>query len=172
MAISFKYTKRTTFDTREEAEKVLDNLNEIMMNYAIVTVADIKKLMGNNVNSTDHYFGWKDITEAEVVLTDEGYVIELPKVEKIRECLETPITGTVDKMVEHPNHYQSKKGLEVIDVMEAFTEGLTGIEAVDTSNVLRYICRWKDKNGLQDLKKCKWYLEHLINHIENKKENE
>ena len=74
-----------------------------------------------------------------------------------------------DSMVNHPNHYQSKMGLEVIDVMEAFTEGLTGIEAVDTAQVLKYICRWKSKNGLQDLHKAKWYIEHLINHIE--KEN-
>jgi hypothetical protein len=79
--------------------------------------------------------------------------------------------GVVDSMVDHPNHYQSSKGLEVIDVMEAFTSDLTGIEAVDTSQVLKYICRWKKKNGLQDLKKAKWYIEHLINHIE-KKEND
>ena len=66
-------------------------------------------------------------------------------------------------MVNHPPHYQSKKGIEVIDVIEAFTEGLQGIEAVCTGNVIKYICRWKDKNGLEDLKKCKWYLEKLIN---------
>ena len=70
-----------------------------------------------------------------------------------------------DKMVSHPNHYQSNKGLEVIDVLEAFTDGLQGIEATDTGNVLKYMCRWK-KNGLQDLKKAMWYLQHLINHIE------
>lgn len=77
-------------------------------------------------------------------------------------------------MVNHPAHYQSKAGLEVIDVMEAFTEGLSGIEAVDTAQVIKYICRWKGKNGLQDLNKAKWYLEHLIWHVENttKKEND
>ena len=32
--------------------------------------------------------------------------------------------------VSHPNHYQSKSGLEVIDVIEAFTEDLIGIEVV------------------------------------------
>lgn len=71
-----------------------------------------------------------------------------------------------DPMVDHPGHYQSNTGIEVIDVIEAFTEGLEGIEATDTGNVIKYILRWKKKNGLQDLKKCKWYLEHLINHIE------
>ena len=71
-----------------------------------------------------------------------------------------------DKMVSHPDHYQSKNGLEVIDVIEAFTEGLDGIEATDTGNVIKYICRWKNKNGVQDLEKAKWYLTHLIEHLE------
>lgn len=71
-----------------------------------------------------------------------------------------------DIMVSHPSHYKSKTGLETIDVIEAFTFDLEGIEAVDTGNVLKYMCRWKAKNGLQDLKKAAWYLEHLINHVE------
>ena len=79
----------------------------------------------------------------------------------------------VDKAVDHPSHYQSETGLEAIDVIEAFTFDLKGIEAFDTGNVLKYLCRWNQKNGLQDLKKAQWYLEHLINHVEKlKKENE
>lgn len=77
------------------------------------------------------------------------------------------VSQDTDVMVSHPNHYQSDSGLEVIDVIEAFTEGLEGMEAVDTANVLKYICRWKKKNGVQDLKKAKWYLEHLIQHEED-----
>ena len=77
-----------------------------------------------------------------------------------------------DIMVNHPPHYMSKTGLEVIDVIEAFTFDLKGIEATDTGNIIKYICRWHSKNGLQDLKKAKWYLEHLIKHVENlEKEN-
>lgn len=68
-------------------------------------------------------------------------------------------------MVSHPAHYQSETGLEVIDVIEAFTFDLKGIEATDTGNVLKYMCRWKNKNGVQDLEKARWYLEHLIDHI-------
>lgn len=76
-----------------------------------------------------------------------------------------------DKMVSHPSHYQSKSGLEVINVIEAFTEGLEGIEAVDTANAIKYICRWKGKNGAQDLEKAIWYIQHLIDHL-NKKDEE
>ena len=50
-----------------------------------------------------------------------------------------------DKMVSHPSHYQSESGLEVIDVIEAFTSDLNGIEATDTGNILKYMCRWKHK---------------------------
>ena len=70
-----------------------------------------------------------------------------------------------DAMVSHPAHYQSETGLEVIDVIEAFTVDLNGIEATDTGNVLKYMCRWKKKNGVQDLEKARWYLEHLIDHV-------
>lgn len=77
------------------------------------------------------------------------------------------------EMVNHPDHYQSETGLEALDVIEAFTFDLTGIEAFDTANVIKYICRWKKKDGLRDLKKAYWYLGHLINHVEKlEKENE
>lgn len=77
-----------------------------------------------------------------------------------------------DEMVSHPYHYQSETGLETIDVIEAFTFGLNGIEATDTGNILKYACRWKKKNGIQDLRKILWYTNHLINHLEKlEKEN-
>lgn len=82
-------------------------------------------------------------------------------------CMEYP---PKHDLVNHPPHYKSKAGLETIDVIDAFTADLTGTEAVCTANVIKYICRWKHKNGLQDLEKAKWYLEHLINYM--KKEND
>ena len=68
-----------------------------------------------------------------------------------------------DRMVSHPNHYIS--GMEVIDVIEAFTSDLKGIEAADTANIIKYACRWKKKNGIQDLEKILWYAQHLIDHL-------
>ena len=72
-------------------------------------------------------------------------------------------------MVNHPPHYQSKSGLEVIDVIDAFTEDLTGMEAVCTGNAIKYILRWKQKNGVEDVKKAVWYLNKLVSVLE--KEN-
>lgn len=79
----------------------------------------------------------------------------------------------VDK-VNHPKHYQGSNGLEVIDVIESFTENLKGAEATNTGNILKYVCRWKEKNGLEDLKKAEWYLKRLIKFVEkeNKKASE
>ena len=74
-------------------------------------------------------------------------------------------------MVNHPSHYISGNGLETIDVIEAFTADLEGIEAVCTANIIKYICRWKHKNGIQDLEKAQWYLKKLIYHIQSKGAN-
>ena len=74
-----------------------------------------------------------------------------------------------DLMVSHPSHYQSRTGLETKDVIEAFTEDLTGAEAVYTANILKYACRWKKKNGIQDLKKIMQCTQFLIDYIERDK---
>lgn len=67
--------------------------------------------------------------------------------------------------VNHPAHY-NVGGMEAIDVIEAFTNSLYGIYATDTANVIKYILRWPRKNGLEDLKKAQWYLNHLIKKVE------
>ena len=35
------------------------------------------------------------------------------------------------------------------------------------ANAIKYISRYKMKNGLEDLKKAQWYLNHLIKELEN-----
>ena len=89
----------------------------------------------------------------------------------VEKCDTGRMYESKDQMVSHPSHYQSDKGLEVIDVIEAFTSDLKGIEATDTGNILKYACRWNKKNGIQDLEKILWYTTHLINHLKEK-ENE
>lgn len=76
---------------------------------------------------------------------------------------------STDRMVSHPDHYQSTSGLEVIDVIEAFTEDLKGIEATDTGNIIKYACRWNDKGTpIRDVEKIIWYATHLLNHLKEK----
>lgn len=74
-------------------------------------------------------------------------------------------TGAGDN-VNHPSHYTQGK-IECIDAIEESTKGLLGIAAVCVANVIKYIWRYKFKNGIEDLKKARWYLDKLIAHEEN-----
>lgn len=74
---------------------------------------------------------------------------------------------TNDKMVSHPDHYKSGK-YEVIDIIDEFTKDLSGTEAVCTANAIKYILRWKKKNGIQDVKKAIWYLQHMVDKEEER----
>lgn len=76
-----------------------------------------------------------------------------------------PVTNDV---VNHPSHY-TQGGIECIDAITAATVGKTGIEAVCVANVVKYLWRYEEKNGLEDVKKARWYLERLINELENNK---
>lgn len=73
-------------------------------------------------------------------------------------------------MVNHPDHYKAS-GIEVIDVIAAFTQDLEGRQAFDAGNIIKYACRWNYKNGVEDLKKLIWYAEDLINDIEASTKN-
>ena len=63
--------------------------------------------------------------------------------------------------VNHPAHY-THGGVECIDAIEAAVSELSGIEAVCTGNAIKYLWRWKRKNGVEDLKKARWYIDRLI----------
>lgn len=77
------------------------------------------------------------------------------------------IKESTDIMVSHPNHYQTASGAEVIDIIESLTSGLTGILAVDVGNAIKYLFRYKKKNGIQDVEKARWYMIHLYGKIDD-----
>lgn len=63
--------------------------------------------------------------------------------------------------VNHPSYY-TQGGIECIEAIKAATVNLKGIEAVCTANAIKYLWRWKEKNGKEDLKKAIWYIKKLI----------
>lgn len=69
-------------------------------------------------------------------------------------------------MVNHPSHY-TQGGIECIDALKAATVSKTGIEAVCTANAIKYLWRYEEKNGIEDVKKAKWYIDRLIKELEN-----
>ena len=61
----------------------------------------------------------------------------------------------------NPNYY-TRGAIECIDGIEAAVTGLSEMDAVLTAQVLKYMWRWKQKNGVEDLRKAGWYLDRLI----------
>lgn len=159
------------FENRSDAEKMLDQLRELINKYGAVSVADVFDLIGMRSNVIDLKFGWTDLSNASVNDLGEGvgYGLNIPdpidfnSEEKVY-C--HPKHTSKKRVVNHPDHYQTEIGLEAIDVMEAFTEDMIGAEAFLTATVLKYLLRWKKKNGVEDLKKARWYLNRLIRKME------
>lgn len=74
------------------------------------------------------------------------------------------ILETANDTVNHPSHY-TQGGIECIDAMRAcMTED--GFRDYCKGNILKYIWRYRDKNGVEDLKKAQWYLNKLISTFE------
>ena len=62
-------------------------------------------------------------------------------------------------MVNHPPHY-NQQGIECIDAIHAATGD--GFQHYLQGNIMKYLWRYRYKNGKQDLEKAKWYLDKLI----------
>lgn len=74
---------------------------------------------------------------------------------------DVPAPAPPSDVINHPEHYTAGK-VECIDAIEAATHDLTGIEAVCTANAIKYLWRWKRKNGQEDLRKARWYINQLL----------
>ena len=134
-----------------------DEMLEIMKRKGIECVQDIDRIL---------YDGCGNIID---ILPKQPDIFEELKTKEPGESFNSCRARNGLDMVNHPKHYKAKNGMEVIDVIEAFTANLEGYEANHTGNVIKYICRWKEKNGLEDLKKAQWYLNRLIKNIEENK---
>lgn len=71
------------------------------------------------------------------------------------------LTKEAKQLIHHPGHYN--QGIEMWDY--AYSHELDFFEG----NIVKYVTRWKHKNGVQDLLKAKEYLDKLIRNELNKK---
>lgn len=62
--------------------------------------------------------------------------------------------------VNHPNHYKTGK-IECIDVMLE-TQGVEAVINFCILNAFKYLYRHRNKNGIEDIQKAKWYLDKAI----------
>ncbi|GIP38326.1 hypothetical protein J31TS4_16060 [Paenibacillus sp. J31TS4] len=76
---------------------------------------------------------------------------------------ETPVPAdpVINDPVNHPAHYTAGS-VECIEAIEAATVGLLAGEAYNTGAAIKYLWRWKRKNGIEDLRKARWYIDRLI----------
>ena len=82
-AVAYDYDD-IIFETRGDADLVLDQLESAIAKYDVASVADLYDLAGVTCrNYTANRYGWTDIQAAKVVRTSEGYVIRLPRAVQI-----------------------------------------------------------------------------------------
>lgn len=74
------------------------------------------------------------------------------------------MANKVNDPVNHPSHY-TQGSIETIDYMESALAP-EEIRGGYKFNILKYVSRERYKNGLEDLKKAKWYLDRLIVYLE------
>tara|TARA_Y100001938_G_scaffold133378_1_gene192671 strand:- start:1154 stop:1483 length:330 start_codon:yes stop_codon:yes gene_type:complete len=95
------------------------------------------------------------------------------KFREVRKEMENKIEGTQPRylsgskkedMVNNPPHY-NKAGIETIEAIKAMTD--TGFEYYLQGNIMKYLWRYRYKNGAEDLKKAQWYLNELIDVVED-----
>lgn len=69
------------FETRGDAETVLDAMYDILSEFQTVSVADLYDLadMPPTNNYMLHRYGWADLTGANVVHVRDGYILKLPR---------------------------------------------------------------------------------------------
>lgn len=114
-------------------------------------------------------FFWKP-SQNSTYVDDEGWVLTIKGMISFEEYSRNPHCRIVWEKnigvlridnVDHPSHYTQGK-IECIDALESATIGKSGIEAVCVANVIKYLWRYEEKNGLEDVKKAQWYLERLV----------
>lgn len=94
--------------------------------------------------------------------------IEVLETKDDNGLVKTDSPEPVHDPVNHPSHY--KQGAkETIDVI---FDLLTPDQQAGylTGNIIKYISRYKAKNGIEDLKKAQWYLNRLIKNVMEKDE--
>lgn len=114
-------------------------------------------LIGNNFNCK--VVMDKDLKETFCRVADDlkkfGFIDDLSEWKKKKES----------DVVNHPSHYTQGK-VECIDAIESATINKKGVEAICVANIIKYLWRYEAKNGLEDVKKARWYIQKLIEKLE------
>ena len=86
----------------------------------------------------------------------------MEKIEEGYEKADKEVYGNVN-MVDSPPHYNNTE-IECIEAIAAATGD--GFEYYLQGNIMKYLWRYRYKNGVEDLEKARWYLNKLIVEVE------
>lgn len=123
-------------------------VNEIPPSFISINVADTKAWIYLN-----HLADENSLSESTV------YDIYFQLKSSDRVCTNY-LSAPTQEEVNHPARY-NKGGIEVFDILKAYM-GKEDTMAFDIGCVIKYVLRFKDKGGLEDLKKARVYLDHYI----------
>ncbi|SHE63452.1 DUF3310 domain-containing protein [Schwartzia succinivorans] len=114
----------------------------------------------------------KERITGKVELEEKETSYQPPKPEPLPEpeLKPQPLPKVASDSVNHPAHYMLPGGGETIDVIEDVCG--EGVDEYYRGNIIKYICRYKEKGGAESLKKARWYLNRLISLQETKEEME
>lgn len=76
--------KDIVFATRDDAEKVIENLIDIIDQYGQATVADLCDLADISCEWTANNFGWTNLATASVIRDRAGYILNLPTARSLK----------------------------------------------------------------------------------------
>lgn len=80
----FMYVENIAFETRDAAEQVLSNTNDMLEKYGCISVEDLHFITGvASVNYMDAKYGWTNTNNFEILRTQKGYELRVPKAIKI-----------------------------------------------------------------------------------------
>ncbi len=83
----------------------------------------------------------------------------MSKINDVMQLRADPTPAEWNDVVNKPPHY-NQGGMEAIDyIKQQLGEG--NVDYCE-GNVLKYLHRWRYKNGLQDLQKAQWYLNKMV----------
>ena len=123
------------------------------------------------------YLNDEEVTEEEVMRNKEEPTMEIDDFEKVTvgSSFEDFLEDTLDVIarlgqdfdasdnVNSPSHY-NQSGIECIDAIKASLGD--SYQDYCKGNVMKYLWRYKYKNGIEDLKKAQWYLNSMVESVE------
>lgn len=89
----------------------------------------------------------------------------------LKESMDNYIPQVEVDNVNHPKHYEGK--IECINAMQEVL-GKDGTISFCIGNAFKYIwrCRKKHETPMEDLKKCRWYIDKALELLESEEEND